>query len=117
MASKQQVLTKFSLELLKKLPLGKDNISQFSRILEQHGLLPGNSRDTLLSKDTTADRADYLIDIVTRDTDINFPKLIDAMKEYSTDQKDLVLGYLVQKMQDALGKSTYSAMHNIHLIL
>lgn len=113
MASKQQVLTDFSLELLEKLPLGNDNIAKFSRILEKKHILPGNARDTLQSKGTTANRADYLIDIVKRGIDLNFPNLIDAMKEYSTSQHDKVLGDLAEQMQGALGKSTYFAMHSI----
>ena len=113
MASKQQVLTDFSLQLLKKLPLGNDNFAIFSKILEQKHLLPGNTRDTLQSKDTTANRADYLIEIVKRGIDLYLPNLIDAMKEYSTSQHDQDLGDLADQMQDALGKSTYFAMHSI----
>lgn len=118
MASKEKVLTDFTTDLLKTLPLADDNIDIFLAILQKGSvnLLPGNTKDTLKSKPTWANRAAYLVDLVRNGIELYFPKLIKAMEEYSTTEHDENLRKLTDRMQAALGKSTYSATHNIHLI-
>ena len=90
-----------------KLPM--DDI-KFVQILGDHDLLPGNTKATLQSKQTTADKADYFLSKVERGVETNLPKLVDAMEVYSRDHHDLVLKDLVGKMQSSLGKSTYFVM-------
>ena len=80
----------------------------FVQKLVEHDLLPGNTKATLQSKPTPADKADYFLDIVERGVEINLPKLFAAMEEHSRDCNDAVLSDLVGKMQGSLlGKSTY----------
>jgi len=76
----EDVVTKFTPQLLKVLPM--DDIIFVSE-LKAAGLLPGNLKAVIMSKSTSAEKADYLIDHVVlpsaNDDTTSFQTLLDVM--------------------------------------
>ena len=78
--SAKEVLRQYIVELLKVLPMKNPT---FLSVLEQNGLLPGDTRDRIEAEKTTADKADYLIQHVIKTAmDLYLPKLLEAMESY-----------------------------------
>ena len=94
--SLDKVMKNYSTELCKALPMD-DPI--FLLTLENHGILPGDSRDKIVTQKTKIEKANYYIQhVIKTSTDLYLPKLLQAMEQYYKKYNDNVLQELVIHM-------------------
>ena len=94
--SSEKVLKKYSIKLCKALPMD-DPI--FLIMLENHDILPGDSRDKLETQKTKAEKAKYYIQrFIKTSPDLYLPKLLQAMEQYYKENNDIALQELVIDM-------------------
>ena len=77
---------KHILELCKALPMDHPI---FLQLLQQHGMLPNNTRGIIESKETNLHKADYYIQhVIKASTDLYLPKLLQVIEEYTKKLSD-----------------------------
>ena len=94
--SLEKVLKNYGIKLCKALPM-EDPI--FLIILENHDILPGDSRDKIETQKTKIEKANYYIQqVIKTSADLYLPKLLQAMEQYYKEYNDNVLQELVIHM-------------------
>lgn len=111
----KEILKQYIVELLKVLPMRNPT---FLSMLEQNGLLPGDSRDRIEAEKTQADKADYFIQhVIKTSTDLYLPKLLKAMEIYCKEDTDVALGDLAADMRvEMKGMCLYNYIYMCILI-
>ena len=103
--SSENAFKKYSIKLSNALPM--DNLD-FIILLENHDILPGDSRDKIETQESQVEKAIYYIQQVVRtSTDLYLPKLLQAMEQYYSEYNDNVLQELVFYMKAEMN-SKYS---------
>ena len=91
--SSEKALNKYCIKLCKTLPMD-DPI--FLIILENHDILPGDSREKIETQKTKVEKANYYIQqVIKTSTDLYLPKLLQAMEQYYKENSDITLQELV----------------------
>ena len=76
----EAIIRKYFLDLVEHLPM---NDVKFMARLYSAGLLPGNLKEEIQSKPTSAEKADHFLDYgIKNDTD-SFNKLLTIMEDYN----------------------------------
>ena len=111
--SPEKVLKKYGIKLCEVLPM---NDPIFLRILKNHDILPGDSRDKLETHKTKAEKANYFIQyIIETSTDLYLPKLLQAMEQYYKEYNDIALQELVIDMiAEMNSKFSSNSIHKMH---
>ena len=110
--SSETVLKKYGIKLCKALPMD-DPI--FLMILENHDILPGDSKDKIESQKIKLEKANYYIQQVIKSSpDLYLPKLLQAVEQYYKEYSDKVLQELVIHMiAEMNSKFSSSLFHNM----
>ena len=94
--SAEELLKKYNIKLCSMLPLDDP---KFLEILENHDILPGNSRDKVQREKEQTKRVDYYIQhVIKASTDLYLPKLLEAMKIYNNENRNSALQDLIIHM-------------------
>ena len=106
----EKVLKKYGIKLCKALPMD-DPI--FLIMLENHDILPGDSRDKLETQKTKAEKANYYIQhVIKTSPDLYLPKLLQAMEQYYKEYNDNVIHELVIHMIAEMNSKFSSSLIN-----
>ena len=108
--SSEKVLKKYSIKLCKALPMD-DPI--FLIMLENHDILPGDSRDKIETQKTKIEKANYYIQhVIKTSSDLYLLKLFQAMEQYYKEYNDNVLQELIIHMVAEMNSKLCSSLIN-----
>ena len=99
--SEQDAIKKYTVELLKKLPL-EDEI--FFGMAESAGLFPMDTGNKVRAKDTRASKVSFFLTQMTAGADIYLPKLLGVMKDKDAPADVVELANTIEAAM-GLGKS------------
>ena len=99
MPTSKEVFKKCQVKLLKTLPM-KDDV--FEKMLIEENFFSGDQLSTMQAKDTSAKRTSFLLDdIINRDVDMYFPRLLEVMETFDGDDNGPV-SKLARELQSKL---------------